>query len=37
VLVKVREVVGGDVNKVGDANVVEEVKNAKEGFEMATT
>jgi hypothetical protein len=37
VLLKVREVVGGDVKKVGDASVVEKVKEAKEGFEKATT
>ena len=36
-LLKVREVVGGDVKKVGDASVVEKVKEAKEGFEKATT
>jgi hypothetical protein len=37
VLLKVREVVGGDVKKVGDAKVVEKVKEAKETFEMAIT
>jgi hypothetical protein len=37
VLIKVREVVGGDVKKVGDATVVEKVKEAKETFEKAVT
>jgi len=37
VLLKVREVVGGDVKKVGDAKVVEKVKEAKETFEKAIT
>jgi hypothetical protein len=37
VLRKVREVVGGDVTKVGNADVVEKVKGAKETFEKAIT
>ena len=36
-LLQVREVVGGDVNKVGDAGVVGKIKEAKETFEKAVT
>lgn len=36
VLLKVREVVGGDVKKIGDSNIVEKVKEAKQNFEGAT-
>jgi hypothetical protein len=36
-LLQVREVVGGDVNKVGDAGVVGKIKEAKETFENAVT
>ena len=36
-LLQVREVVGVDVKKVGDASVVEKIKEAKETFEKAVT
>ena len=36
-LLQVREVVGGDVNKFGDAGVVGKIKEAKETFEKAVT